>query len=532
MDTTRLRLILDDFMKTKLHWVFIGVGVTLRLRQYFFNRSLWLDEAFLAANFIHKDWGQLLRAPMDYTESMTAPVGFMAMAKIAITLLGNGDIVLRLYPLLCSIIALALFMKLAQFYVSPRAVLLSLFLISVSGPLIYQASEFKPYSSDVVFAIATLFMVPYMERTAFSIRRMSVLAVSGSLFVWFSFPSAFLLASIGIYFVWFYGKEKRWYAVFGIVIVSFFWLLSFWAHYKIVVGNGVEESLVGQWLIEFWREKQAFMPYPFSWDGLRWMFSSFVGIFLSPGGWPIKEIPIIFFLAGAGAMLYSKRRQLFVLMVPFVLAAIMSYFRLYPFNGRMLFFLLPAVILMIGEGVAQISSFHLALKKYNFLAGAAAYIILTVLLINYIPVFQTNQEIKPVLSYVQVNRKESDKIYLYFWAEPAFRYYASFYGFNYADCNPIISVPKKKFVNEVDYFRSKLDFTPIAVENSKCVLGVSDTINEANLEFEKLKGVGRVWFIFSHSIWMEADFVQLLNRAGTQLDSLILPGASSYLYEL
>ncbi|MCX7754677.1 MAG: hypothetical protein N2117_05455, partial [Anaerolineales bacterium] len=78
-------------------WGLIGLGLVLRLRQYLINRSLWLDEAMLALNILHKDvWGLLGR--LDYEQG--APVGFLLLEKLVVTLLGDGERALRLLPFL------------------------------------------------------------------------------------------------------------------------------------------------------------------------------------------------------------------------------------------------------------------------------------------------------------------------------------------------------------------------------------------------------------------------------------------------
>jgi hypothetical protein len=518
-------------LKRIVPWIIIYIGVLLRLIQYLFNRSLWLDEAFLATNFINKNLPDLLRAPMDYTESMIAPIGFMAITKAAITFWGNSDIILRLYPFVCSIISLLLFRKLAQSYVSQRAAIIALFLISVSGPLIYQASEFKPYSSDIAFTIVLLLLVPYIEKSKLNIGKVLVLTVAGGLATWFSFPAPFLLAAVGCYLAFIYAREKQWNGVLGIVIVSTVWLLIFAIQYKIVVGKGVETSAVGQWLIEFWNRREAFMPNPFSKAGLDWLSFSFARIFSNPSEWIIKEIPMILCLIGFIFMLIKRRRVLFILAFPIILAAIASHFRLYPFYGRMLFFLMPALFLSIGESIAQIPFQALKIKHFKVI-GTIIQIVLLVTLINYLPHFQTREELKPVLEYVQNQKREYDKIYLFFAAEPAFRYYSSFYGFNYDDCKIIVPIPKKRFVDEIDYFRSKQNLSPVSVEKVSCILGVSTQLDESRLELAELKGTGRIWFIFSHANQTESDFLNYLDNEGTRLDQFIQPGASVYLYEM
>ncbi|MCK4678882.1 MAG: hypothetical protein KAT48_12180, partial [Bacteroidales bacterium] len=48
------------------YWVvlMIAIGICIRLRNYFFNRALWLDEATLSLNIVNRDYLQLLK-PLD-----------------------------------------------------------------------------------------------------------------------------------------------------------------------------------------------------------------------------------------------------------------------------------------------------------------------------------------------------------------------------------------------------------------------------------------------------------------------------------
>ena len=69
-------------------WSLIVLGTLLRLRQYFSGRSLWADEASLAYNLVHRDFLGLMR-PLNYDQG--APVGFLFIEKLLITVLGNID---------------------------------------------------------------------------------------------------------------------------------------------------------------------------------------------------------------------------------------------------------------------------------------------------------------------------------------------------------------------------------------------------------------------------------------------------------
>ena len=52
----------------------LALGVLLRLRAYFHNRALWLDEVYLALNLVPRSYAELLQ-PLDHDQG--APLGFL-----------------------------------------------------------------------------------------------------------------------------------------------------------------------------------------------------------------------------------------------------------------------------------------------------------------------------------------------------------------------------------------------------------------------------------------------------------------------
>src|SRR5437870_13922111 len=65
----------------RLPWVIIFLGVALRLAQYLANRSLWLDESYLAFNIVQRSFSQLF-GPLDYHK--VEPIGFLLIEKVAV----------------------------------------------------------------------------------------------------------------------------------------------------------------------------------------------------------------------------------------------------------------------------------------------------------------------------------------------------------------------------------------------------------------------------------------------------------------
>ena len=64
------------------------VAIALRLRQYLYGRSLWVDEAFLALNIAERSFTELAR-PLGWDQ--TAPILFLWMERASVLLFGTHE---------------------------------------------------------------------------------------------------------------------------------------------------------------------------------------------------------------------------------------------------------------------------------------------------------------------------------------------------------------------------------------------------------------------------------------------------------
>ena len=76
--------------------IIIGFGIILRLIPYLHNRSLWLDEVWLALNIIQKPYSQLVGV---LENSQIAPIGFLFIEKFMVLTFGDSEYALRVFPL-------------------------------------------------------------------------------------------------------------------------------------------------------------------------------------------------------------------------------------------------------------------------------------------------------------------------------------------------------------------------------------------------------------------------------------------------
>lgn len=512
-----------------LPWGIIALGIALRLDQYLFNRSLWLDEAFIAVNFLDSNFFDLLQPPFDYSHSILTPLGFLLTSQLSINLFGNSDLVLRLFPFVSSIVALVLFYRVACHYISKHAVPIALSFFALSSSLLYYSSEFKQYSTDVLVCVCLLYLYHYIKTNPLDYKRLIILAFAGIFATLFSHPAAFVLAAIGGHLIISYALNKQWRQVFSVTGVSVIWLISFLGFYLLAMGGGVESSPIGEYLVHLWQSWNSFMPSPFSEAGLWWLIKNFVHMFRYPGEFELARVTAALFIIGFLAMFFEKRAKLLLLASPIVITLVISYFQRYPFHGRMILFLLPIFYLIVAEGIIQ---FKYSLTNYPKIGIAITLILFFAILGS--PLYQrhVSQELKPILNYVNTHKKENDAVYIYYWAEPAFRYYAKQYGFDYSSCHIISDLPNTEFTKEVDYFRRQHHVQKVPITETRCILGISENFRQSYADFKQLKQVGRIWLIFTHISDIEkGHFLDYLDTQGTQVQSFSDTRASTYLYQ-
>jgi hypothetical protein len=487
-------------------WGIVILGIILRLRQYLVNRSFWADEASLAVNLANRTYGQLLGL-LDYQQA--APVGFLYIEKTLITLFGNHDYVLRLFPLFAGILSTYLIYRIAREHLG-TAGLFAVLLFVISWGLVYYSSELKQYSSDVMAAVLLIFLAENCLRVDARAKDFLLLGIVGSLVIWISHPSVFILAGIGVVLV----NEKIFRArfvplpwIFGLGIG---WATSFGLEYLVSLRNIVTDGF----LIDYWRK--AYMPLP-PWSDPGWFVKVYQS-FLNTGlhtHWSMSLTFIVLVLVGSLSLLMRQRSLAMMLILPVPVTLIFSALQRYPFMHRFLLFLLPLALLLMAEGIRFI--YYVISRWSRTLAFAAIVFPVSVSLWLLVPVTSwffvhpaMGADIKPVMQYIGENRRPRDTIYVYYGSAPAFVYYAPFYGLDRANVT-------------------------IGFETLNRRLALRRFYEDV----DTLRGNKRVWFIFSDIIDCggcgentQQYFVDYLNGFGTLLDSAHAAGANGYLYRM
>lgn len=495
----------DRTLLRRLSLAGVALGCLLRIVQYLLNRSLWMDEAYLSLNILHRSFAGLLRA-LDYHQG--APIGFLLLEKSAVRLWGGSEYVLRLFPLLAGIASVILFYKLAGKVLPAKAVPIAVGLFAISPALIYYSAEVKQYSSDAAIAILLYYLTIEGSKSEWKAGQTALAALVGTIAIWMSHSSVFVLVGIGATISIALMLRKDWARFARVSFVGLCWLASLTVCYIVAL-----RKLAGDGeLLSYWNAN--FMPLPpRSVADFKWLVDSFFEFFNTSAGLKFSGLAALVFILGSISMFRKSAERLFLLLSPAVLTLLASGLHKYPFGGRLTLFLVPPVLLLMAEGAEALRS------SANSSLPAIGVLLITLLLLDpgtYVlnhfakphtaiaqPGVMFPEEIKPVVAYVRNHERPGDLVYIFYGAEPAFDYYAERQGFP----------------------QDNVEIGTAA--------GSDPRVYESDLD--RLRG-RRVWVILSHIRGVgaqESKYIEFyLGSLGPRLDSLSATGAEAYLYDL
>lgn len=490
--------------------VLIGMGALLRVHQYLLGRSLYVDEAALALNLLDRSWVGLWE-PLAFEQA--APLGFLLIEKLFVQLLGDGEYVLRLLPFLAGLTALVLFHRLALRTLHPFGAMTALAAFALSAGLIYFGADLKPYALDVAVAIGI-----YLAALRLGARGEGawVLGLVGAAAVWLSYPAVFVLAAVGSALGVEALRRGNRPMIGRLGRVAGAWVGSFGVMYLATLS----ESATVSDMQFFWARDGRFMPLPpTSAADIRWYYETFFGLFRRPIGLPLSGLAALAFLSGVLSLWTRDRLLLAMLLGPILLTLFASAFQLYPFHGRVLLFLTPAVLLLIGEGAAAI---HLGLESKRPLVPV---LLVGLLLFHPTHTAATHlikseeyemmplRDLRGVMERIRDDAEGEAPVYVYYGADRVFEYYGPRMGFG-AEQVYWGSSPGRKGTYAAE------DLEPLFVED----LGA-------------LSRHDRIWFVFTNSretngVDEETYLLELAERElGAQaLRSHRARGAVGYLY--
>ena len=479
--------------------ILLLVGALLRLRQYLTGRSLWADEAMLVLNVVNRGFAGMFQ-PLDYDQG--APIGFLLVEKLFNAVLGKHEFALRLFPLLVGLASLWLFYLLLRTVSRNAGLLTSLALFVFNPRLIYYSSEVKQYIVDVAMTILLLLVAASVLSPSPRKKDWVRLTIAGLLALWFSHPAVFVLAGIGIALLIISLRRRDYSSLRLILGMGFLWLLEIAILYSLILKDLSRNA----YMREYWQG--AFLPVP-PWSDPGWFIKSLnenIGIQF---GIPYA-VPLVFILMLVGwSVLFVHNREYAITFACILLVTLLaSGLQMYPVFERMILFLVPLGLILLGKVVEAI---YQGLQKYQFAGSIPALILAGFLL--YGPLVTSLQSfvepkyfehIRPTMEHLRDSWKEGDALFVSNGALPAFRFYASFYGLE--------TIPYE-FGRREDY------------KNPQNIVS----------QLDSFEGHPRVWILFSH-VYEKQGFnervfiLNHLDQVGEKKREFRVPGTSVFLY--
>ncbi len=478
------------------------IGFILRIRQYLFNRPLWLDELMLALNIRDRSFIELLQPLSD---NQGAPIIFLWIEKFFFSFGGNKDLLLRVFPLLAGIVSIYLMWRVSQSIQNQAGSLLSIGFFAVLPILIYFSSEAKQYSSDVLITLLIFWMSLRLFKDQADWKSYLLFGITGLVGMWMSHPAVFILAGAGISLAISLIRIRDYRKLIWLSGCIFLWLISFALEYSISL-QAIRDNPKFD---AYWNT--GYMPFP-PWRDIEWFGRTVINYFRYLGyrNNYFAFIPISLLVIGT-ISIFNRRRQVGILfIIPILAMLIASSFEAYSAMARLLLFLVPITILFISEGIIKVGD---VVAKHNPLLGRTMVLVFTILVlaqpiessITYLLEPHNKEDTKSVLETLKENYREGDIIYLYYPARFSFWYYADQYGFDETDY--IIGI---RSVDEPEKYIAQID---------------------------QFIGKRRVWIVMTHNcttcIVDEFDYIlDHLNQIGTLRKKYIEKGAYLYLYNL
>lgn len=458
------------------------------------ERSLWLDEAWVANAITKTSGSELIKS------SFIAPLYFVFSIHIIINLFGNNEFFLRLLPCLFGIGTILIFYFIMRKHAGKTATLISLLMLSFSYNFVHYSQELKQYTGAMFF---TILMVYFCERAIILNKRrdwaillfLSIIGIGFDPSIFFIIPAVFLVLLIS------FPLRQAWkeLSAYGCIVFASS-VLFFLLHIRHQISQNIE--FIQSYWLPYYPQLSSLSAF------MEWFLSSIKKIF-DFFSMPYFPLSLIIIIAGLSLFYkHSQKRFLVYILLPYFLVLGASFLQRYPFGGsRLMLFASPLLFLSWGKGLDFI--FTKLGRSRLYLTFFIAVIFLCVSPVSNFVKMAKNplrlEEIRPLLRELQPHVKSQDKIYVYYGAVEAFKYYY-----------------------KTKYYR--------LIHTKNIIWGKphrGDTHGyAADLEKHLRKNM-RIWIIFSHYWEKErAYIIDYLNQQGKLQIEISKPGTIAYLFKI
>lgn len=409
------------------------IGITLRSIHFFGRSSMWFDELTSALNVQSHTYYQLTTQSLEFNQ--IAPIGFLLYEKLATSLFGENDLAFRFFPWVLSLFSLVLFFQISKQFVKGTALLATFILFACSVTQWFYAGEAKQYSGDVTAALFLVWSALQMTKPHPKKSTVWLIAAVGVVLISASF-SAIAIAPFVLLVVFIRLLKKQ----IALSKASFWGIALCWAvacalgawYAKFVISSTSNNAMTNYW-------SRGFSPLDSFTDYLLWVPKSLfkeLSFFLT--AWMefsvsfIKSIAAALLILSVPGLVFLARKYALItiiLFAPLTIAIILATARVLPFDSRVAVYATWPLLISGIAGITALQNWFPSLLKPALstalgLMIALPIVIITIALPSERPPLNA-QSAQPLLKELKKQLQPGDKLYVYYRARHAMKFYGS-----------------------------------------------------------------------------------------------------------
>lgn len=309
------------------------LGIFLRTKLYIASNVFEDDECRLIITLLDKNFWQMF---LSLGDAQSAPPLFLCASKLLGNISGYEEHVVKLIPFICGIASIFVFYKMCSEYFTKKiATLVSLFVFTLSTPLIQFSTIFKQYSTDVLISLLCLYYFPKLELQKLNIKQTALLGLVVIILPFISLPSLFFI------FTLFIKNFTQAYKRILIILIPFSIIMSCYYFFNLFPSRiNLEYFFPQYWDDGFWSLSIK--------DFIRFLLVNLKFYFV-PNNYSLFQMILLFLgiFACAKDKSATKNVSLFILISTAVIFAA-ALLHIYPLCGRVgLYFISIMIILII-----------------------------------------------------------------------------------------------------------------------------------------------------------------------------------------
>ncbi|MCW6006048.1 glycosyltransferase family 39 protein [Micromonospora sp. CPCC 205371] len=395
-------------------------GATAQVFLWGHDRPLWLDEQMIAINLRDNGFRELTGSLMHH---QSAPLGWLAVQRAIVLVLGTDERVLRLLPLVFGVATLAVVWLVARRWLGPVGAVAAGLLFGLAPALVRYAAELKQYSTDAFCALALLVLAAWVLDDQ---RRMPVWWVAAAAASWLSMDAILVTPGLAAVLVGTVLRRQGWRAALRASLLGLAWLAATALHYLVALRYTTGEPHLKPW----WQARGGF-PNGNLWS---WLADRPAGLGVDPLSLPRGPVTTGFWvlvLAGLAMLLVRRTAIGLLLAAPLATAVVLGAAHTVPLASRLAIWLLPALFLAVAAAVEAIA----ALRGRALIPAIAALLVVAVGAwsafppqIRYAahpPATVDGVDDRAAMAWIKAHRQPGDLVLVTISSIPGLRWYAS-----------------------------------------------------------------------------------------------------------